>query len=128
MINFSTYSEEERLAASHGLIKKAQSFAGEDICAVLAFVAHRRILVALEGGIEVHIRERIEKEVGACPCFWIRVVVVVNVVSIEELARIIRRISLILEEGGQVVVIETLRDELGESACKRGESIDILLN
>lgn len=80
--------EKEWLIIFQGIVQKSVRLFRHNIRQVLAFVAGRSIMVALERGVVVLIREWIEKEVGACPsrCMWF--VVIRNALGIKQLANI----------------------------------------
>lgn len=71
----------------------------------------------LKDRIEVRIRPWVYQEVVACPSCWVRVVVVVDGVSIEELAHIICRVACGLKPDGQIVLVKATSDKFGVAAC-----------
>lgn len=56
--------QEKRLLCGDGILQKAVCFPGKDIGRIFPFVADWSILVSLERGIEIFIRERVDKKVG----------------------------------------------------------------
>lgn len=104
-------SKKEGTFARNSLFKQTVGSVGDDICGVLIFMMHRRVLVVLVDGVEVRVGARIEQEVGGGPAGDVRRVVVVNSVSVEQFARVVGRVAGFLQPDGQVVFIEALRDK-----------------
>jgi hypothetical protein len=90
---------------------------GEHVDRVLARVADGRVAVALEARVEVHVRVRVQQEVGAVPAGGVRGVVVLDRVRVEQLARVVRVVAGLLQPEREVGVVQPLADELGVSAC-----------
>lgn len=89
-------AQEERLVRFYGVVEEAESLGGEDVGGVLALIADRRVLVALVGGVEVAVRERVEEEIGARPAGWEGAVIVCDVVGVEELSRVVGVVAGVL--------------------------------
>ena len=77
----------------------------------MAFIANRWVAVALKRRVEVRVGVGIKEEVGAIPAGYVRGVVVIDGVGIEELAGIVGVIASSLEPDGQIGVVEALTDE-----------------
>ena len=90
-------AEEEGPRGLGCVVEEAERFLGEHVDRVLARVADGRVVVALEAGVEVHVRVRVQEKVGAVPAGGVGGVVVVGGVRVEELARVVRVVARLLE-------------------------------
>ena len=116
-------AEEEGAGGLGRVVEEAEGFLSEDVDRVLPGVADRRVAVALEAGVEVHVCVRVQEEVGAVPAGGVGGVVVVGGVRVEELARVVRVVARLLEPKGEVGVVKPLTYKLGISACSSGQRL-----
>ena len=72
-------------------------------------------MVPLKGSIQIAICVWVKKELAACPSSSVRLVVVVDGLSIEKFSGIVSAVTGFLEPDWQIFVVESLRDELGIS-------------
>lgn len=123
--------EEEGLVALRRVVDEPVYLGCQYVRGVLASVAYRLVLVSLERAIQVLVGERIKEEVlprsaadskpdGPYRCgepIDVRVEVVVNGVSVEELADVVRVVARRLKPHRKIIVVQALSHELGVSAC-----------
>lgn len=98
------------------IIKEAQGLLGNNVHRMPSFITHGGFSMSLVGRVHVGIRVWIHEEIGAIKTIDMGAVVVVNGVSIEELAGVVSVIARFLEPDGQEVIVESPIYKLGVTA------------
>ena len=91
------YREHERLLRSYGIVEEAMCLRGDNVCGILAFVRHGRIVVSLECCVDIFVGKRVEQEVRSCEARSMGLVVVGDFLGVEELADVVCVVSSRLE-------------------------------
>lgn len=99
------------------LFKKAIGLLSYNIGCIETFIADRLFLIPLPSAVKVGVGVGVKQEIRSRKASRIWGVVVVNVMSIEELASVVGIDSCILQPYREVFLIQALAHKLGITAC-----------
>jgi hypothetical protein len=110
------------------LIKELVRKSSCDVGRVLAAIVDGRCAIVSDSGIAILVCVGIQEERGCIEAASKWLIVVVSGVVIPQLARIVRVVASVLEPDREVIIVDTLFDDLGISAVGRPDVGDLNLN
>lgn len=99
-----------------GFVKEGVCLFSNYIGRVFPFIAYWWLVVSCHSRIIVFVGVRIKQEVGAVKALDERGIPVVNSVCIPHFARVVCVVSCLLHPNREIVVIDSLEDNLGVAA------------
>lgn len=119
--------EERRAVVLERMVEELVRALGDDVRGVFAYGVGGRRSVLGGADVVVLVGEWVEEEVGLGVAADGGRVVVVDGVGVEELACVVGVVAGLLEPEGEVVIIVSVLDKFGISACFRLEFRDLIL-
>jgi hypothetical protein len=109
------YGHEKWPLAVQRIIEEAEGFLGNDIRRMASFIAHGSLFMSLIGGVHVRIGIWIHEEIGSIKAIDMGTVIILDRVSIEELARVVGVIARFLEPDRQKIIVKSPFHKFGVS-------------
>lgn len=113
------YGQEEWFLGCNCIVEETVGLVGYDIGRVASFITHRLLLIPLPCAIQVRVRVWVQEKVRASEPSSKGRIVIVDGMSIEELAGIVGIDSSIFQPYRKVSFVQALADELGIATCSR---------
>lgn len=119
------YGQEEWFLGRNRIVEETVGLAGYDIGRVASFITHRLFLIPLPCAVQVRVRVWVQEKVRASKPSGKRRIVIVDVMSVEELAGIVGIDSSVLQPYRKVSFVQAQADELGIATCSRQKGVDV---